>query len=154
MVCCSNASINCPWCVLFMVAYEIAVCLIKSSSINKATILFACIHLADMPIFADHACAMDMYIPCIHSETYTPCFCSSYRVQRKVVSLCVFKDSDWLQLSTGHYRYDSITTLVMHRAVIGMSIHLPAGDHVVLTYFRYPVNSSQYYTHQSSHTVW
>ena len=79
--------------------------------------------------------------------------CSSYRIQRKVVSLCVYKDGDWLQLSTMHDRYDSINTLVMYCATT--AIPIPVGDHVVfiLTHLRHPVHSSQYYKQRSSHTV-
>ena len=75
--------------------------------------------------------------------------CCSYRVQRKVVSLSVYKDGDWLQLSAWRYRYDSINTLVMCFATTAFPI--PVGDHEVLTSLRYPVHSSQYYKQRS---VW
>ena len=68
-----------------------------------------------------------------------------------VVSLCVYKDGDWLQLGTVPERYDSTNTLVMFRATI--AIPIPVGDHVVLTQLRYPVHSSQYYKRRSSHKV-
>ena len=68
-----------------------------------------------------------------------------------VVSLCVYKDGDWLQLETLDDRYDSINTLVMRCATA--AIPIPVGDHVVLTYLRYPVHSSQYYKQRSSHRV-
>ena len=60
-----------------------------------------------------------------------------------MVSLCVYKDGDWLQLGTLRDRYDSINTLVMYCAITGS--YIPVGDHVVSVYFRYPVHSSQYY---------
>ena len=68
-----------------------------------------------------------------------------------MVSLCVYKEGDWLQLDMLRERYDSINTLVMRCAIAGYFI--PVGDHVVHTYFRYPVHSSQYYKQRSSHTV-
>ena len=68
-----------------------------------------------------------------------------------MVSLCVYKDGDWLQLDTFTERCDSINTLVMYSATTAYPI--PVGDHVVLTYLRYPVHSSQYYKQRSSHTV-
>ena len=36
-----------------------------------------------------------------------------FRVQRKVVSLCVYREGDWLRLEGVRNRYDSINTLVM-----------------------------------------
>ena len=66
-----------------------------------------------------------------------------------MVSLYVYKDGDWLQLDTFIERYDSINTLVMHRATSATPI--PVGDHVVLTHLQYPVHSSQYY--KTSHSV-
>ena len=69
-----------------------------------------------------------------------------------MVSLCVYKDGDWLQLSDASAEtYDSINTLVMHCAT--NAIPITVGDHVVLLYLRYPVHSSQYYKQRSSHTV-
>ena len=68
-----------------------------------------------------------------------------------MVSLCVYKDGDWLQLDTLSERYDSINTLVMQSATA--AIPIPVGDHVVLTYLQYPAHSSQYYKQRSSHTV-
>ena len=65
-----------------------------------------------------------------------------FRVQRKVVSLCAYRDGDWLHFERERERYDSINTLVMH--------HLTAADyilisnHEVLVYFQYPVHSSKY----------
>ena len=61
-----------------------------------------------------------------------------------MVSLGVFKDGDWLQLEMYNERFDSINTFVMYYAV--SAIHMPVGDHVVLTYLQYPVHSLQYYT--------
>ena len=66
-----------------------------------------------------------------------------FRVQRKVFSLCVYREGDWLRLEELSYRYDSINTLVMHRA--NGTVPISIGDHEVLTYFRYPVYSSKYY---------
>ena len=68
-----------------------------------------------------------------------------------MVSLCVYKDGDWLQLETLPDRYDSINTLVMSYATTTTPIEV--GDHVVLTLLRYPVHSSQYYKQRSSHTT-
>ena len=69
-----------------------------------------------------------------------------------MVSLCVYKGGDWLQLDTLTERYDSINTLVMHSAITAINI-MTVGDHEVLTQLRYPVHSSQYYKQRSSHTV-
>ena len=68
-----------------------------------------------------------------------------------MVSLCVYRDGEWLQLDPLDERYDSINTLVMCFATAGIPILV--GDHVVLAYLRYPVHSSQYYMQRSSHTV-
>ena len=68
-----------------------------------------------------------------------------------MVSLCVSKELDWLQLDTSADRYDSINTLVMRYATAAHPV--PVGDHVVLTNLQYPVHSSQYYKQRSSHTV-
>ena len=68
-----------------------------------------------------------------------------------MVSLCVYKDGDWLQLHIYTGRYDSINTLVMRLATGG--IQLPVGDHLIFTQLRYPVHSSQYYKQRLSHTV-
>ena len=67
-----------------------------------------------------------------------------FRVQRKVVSLCVYREGDWLRLEGARSRFDSINTLVM-RCVIG-AVPVSIGDHnIVRAYFRYPVYSSKYY---------
>ena len=66
-----------------------------------------------------------------------------FRVQRKVVSLCVYREGDWLRLEGLRSRYDSINTLVMHSVIAAVPISI--GDHVVQAYFRYPVYSSKYY---------
>ena len=66
-----------------------------------------------------------------------------FRVQRKVVSLCVYREGDWLRLEGVSARYDSINTLVMCYATA--AIHIPIGDHTVLAYFQYPVYSSKYH---------
>ena len=66
-----------------------------------------------------------------------------FRVQRKVVSLCVYREGDWLRLEGLRERYDSIITLVMHRVTAADPISI--SDHKVLAYFRYPVYSSKYY---------
>ena len=106
---------------------------------------------------APHAAATDMscnfgYYNVPHTVTHSLfVVLHTYRVQRKVVSLCVYKDGDWLQLDTSYYRFDSINTLVMHSAITATSI--PVGDHVVLTYLRYTVHSPQYYKQRSSHRV-
>ena len=68
-----------------------------------------------------------------------------------MASLCVYKDGDWLQLGTFNERFDSINTLVMYGAAGALPI--PVSDHVVLTYLRYPVHSSQYFQQRSSHRV-
>ena len=68
-----------------------------------------------------------------------------------MVSLCVYKDGDWLQLHIYTERFESINTLVMLHAT--GAIPIPVGDHAVLTYLRYPVHSSQYYQQRSSHKV-
>ena len=87
--------------------------------------------------------------------THTPCIvcCCSYRIQRKVVSLCVYKHGDWLQLSTYHDRYDCINTLVIHCAT-AYCFPVPVGDHNILTHLWYPVHSSQFCKQRSSHSVW
>ena len=66
-----------------------------------------------------------------------------FRVQRKVVSLCVYREGDWLQLEGVRNRYDSINTLVMRCVTITLPISI--GDHIVRASFRYPVYSSKYY---------
>ena len=65
-----------------------------------------------------------------------------FRVQRKVVSLCVYRDGDWLHFERTRDRYDSINTLVMQCATTAFPILI--GDHDVLVNFRYPVHSSKY----------
>ena len=78
---------------------------------------------------------------------YHHCVCVSYllffRVQRKVVSRCVYRDGDWLHFERKSERYDSINTIVMQRATT--RVRIPIGDHEVLVNFRYPVHSSKYY---------
>ena len=66
-----------------------------------------------------------------------------FRVQRKVVSLCVYRDGGWLHFERRRERYDSINTIVMHNATTEVLISI--GDHAVLVNFRYPVHSSVYY---------
>ena len=98
-----------------------------------------------------HAMLATMHNTVAYTHRHCTCLCfSSYRVQRNVVSLCVFKEDDWLQLVRSNYRYDSIYTLVMHCAIT--TIPIPVGDHVVLTHLQYPVHSPQYYKRQIS--VW
>ena len=83
----------------------------------------------------------------IHYTLSSLCVCDSYllffRVQRKVVSLCVYRDGDWLQFERIRETYDSINTIVMHYATTTVPILI--GDHEVLVKFRYPVHSSKYY---------
>ena len=67
------------------------------------------------------------------------------RIQKKVVSLQVYKEGDWLRLETLRERYDSIKTLVMYRASSAISI--PMSGYQALAYLRYPVNSSYKYYH-------
>ena len=75
------------------------------------------------------------------------CVCVScllfFRVQRKVVSLCVYRDGDWLRFERSRERYDTINTIVMHNIIT--SVPITIGDHVVQVDFRYPVHSSKYY---------
>ena len=66
-----------------------------------------------------------------------------FRVQRKVVSLCVYREGDWLKLEKMRDRYDSINTLVMR--CVTMSLPISIGDHTVRVFFRYPVYSSKYH---------
>ena len=60
-----------------------------------------------------------------------------------MVSLCVYRDGDWLHFERSSDRYDSINTIVMLRLIA--AIPIPIGDHKVLIYFRYPVHSSKYH---------
>ena len=60
-----------------------------------------------------------------------------------MVSLCVYRDGDWLHFERESERYDSINTLVIDR--VSRSVDIPIGDHVVRVYFQYPVHSSKYY---------
>ena len=69
--------------------------------------------------------------------------CLFFRVQRKVVSLCVYREGDWLLLERLRARYDSINTLVMHCAASFVPILI--GDHNIRACFLYPVYSSRYY---------
>ena len=66
-----------------------------------------------------------------------------FRVQRKVVSLCVYSEGDWLRLEDARERYDSINTIVMRRLIAAVPISI--GDHIVRVCFQYPVYSSKYY---------
>ena len=66
-----------------------------------------------------------------------------FRVQRKVVSLCVYRNVDWLHFEGERERYDSINTLVMDH-LTGV-VPIPIDDQIVLVHFRYPVHSSNYY---------
>ena len=66
-----------------------------------------------------------------------------FRVQRKVASVCVYREGDWLKLEHLRNRYDSINTLVMD--CVTASVPISIGDHKVLAFFRYPVYSSKYY---------
>ena len=66
-----------------------------------------------------------------------------FRVQRKVVSLCVYREGDWLRLEGVRSRYDSINTLVIRNVTLAVPISI--GDHIVRANFRYPVHSSKYY---------
>ena len=66
-----------------------------------------------------------------------------FRVQRKVFSMCVYREGDWLRLEGLRSRYDSINTLVMSCVTRGIPVSI--GDHEVWAYFRYPVHSSKYY---------
>ena len=75
------------------------------------------------------------------------CVCVScllfFRVQKKVVCLCVFRDGGWLNFEISSERYDSINTMVIHCAATVVPITI--GDHEVLVNFRYPVHSSKDY---------
>ena len=66
-----------------------------------------------------------------------------FRLQRKVVSLCVYREGDWLELEGVRNTYDSINTLVMHSVI--RTVYISIGDHKVQACFRYPVHSSKYY---------
>ena len=66
-----------------------------------------------------------------------------FRVQRKVFSLCVYREGDWLRLERVRNRYDSINTLVM--SFVTGTVPILIGDHTVRACFRYPVYSSKYY---------
>ena len=66
-----------------------------------------------------------------------------FRVQRKVVSMCVYREGDWLELEGMRERYDSINTLVMD--YVSAAVPIPIGDHTVRACFRYPVYSSKYH---------
>ena len=66
-----------------------------------------------------------------------------FRVQRKVVSLCVYKEGDWLKLEGLRNRYDFINTLVMYG--VATTFPLSIGDHAVRARFLYPVYSSKYH---------
>ena len=66
-----------------------------------------------------------------------------FRLQRKVFSLCVYREGDWLRFEGLRNRYDSIKTLVMRN--VTLTVPIPIGDHEVQARFRYPVHSSKYY---------
>ena len=66
-----------------------------------------------------------------------------FRVQRKVFSLCVYREGDWLRFEGLRNRYDSINTLVLRN--VTEAVPIPIGDHEVQATFRYPVYSSKYY---------
>ena len=66
-----------------------------------------------------------------------------FRVQRKVFSLCVYREGDWLRLEGVCARFDSINTLVMRG--VNTTVPISIGDHKVRAGFRYPVYSSKYY---------
>ena len=67
-----------------------------------------------------------------------------FRVQRKVVNLCVYREGDWLELEGVCARYDSINTLVLRCVTTTVPIPI-IGDCEVRVCFRYPVYSSKYY---------
>ena len=52
-----------------------------------------------------------------------------FRVQRKVVGMCVYREGDWLRLEGWRERYDSIYTLVMR--CVTTAVPIPIGDHEV-----------------------
>ena len=60
-----------------------------------------------------------------------------FRVQRKVVSLCVYREGDWLRLEGLREIHDSINTLVMFH--VTAAVPIPIGDHKVQAFFQYPV---------------
>ena len=66
-----------------------------------------------------------------------------FRLQRRVVNLCVYKEGDWLKLEGARDRFDSINTLVMHSVTLSTAISI--GDHTVQASFLYPVYSSKYH---------
>ena len=66
-----------------------------------------------------------------------------FRLQRKIVSLYVYREGDWLELKGWRETYDSINTLVMCCATARVPISI--GDYKVQACFRYPVHSSKYY---------
>ena len=53
-----------------------------------------------------------------------------FRVQRKVVSLCVYREGDWLAFERERVRCDSINTLVLYYVTTATQIQI--GDHEVL----------------------
>ena len=60
-----------------------------------------------------------------------------------MISLCVYREGDWLQLEGLRDKYDSINTLVMHNVTVSVPISID--DHGVLAFLRYPVYSSIYF---------
>ena len=79
----------------------------------------------------------------IFHTTLRVCCLLFFRLQRKVVSLCVYREGDWLELEGLVNTYDSINTLVMYNVIAEVPISI--GDHKVQACFRYPVHSSKYY---------
>ena len=81
----------------------------------------------------------------IHYTLSSLCVCVScllfFRVQRKVVSECVYRDGDWLHFERTRERFDSINTIVIHYLTTSLSITID--DHEVLVNFQYPVHSSK-----------
>ena len=57
-----------------------------------------------------------------------------------MVSLCVYRDGDWLRYERHRERYDSINTIVIDRAT--RMAPILSDDHEVLVCFLYPVHSS------------
>ena len=54
-----------------------------------------------------------------------------FRVQRKVFSLCVYREGDWLRFEGVRSRYDSINTLVMYS--VTQAVPISIGDPTSLT---------------------
>ena len=90
-------------------------------------------------------CLVTHEVPLLWFPHYTMSVCCLlfFRVQRKVFSLCVYREGDWLRLEDMRERFDSINTLVMDH--VSAAVAIPIGDHEVRAFFRYPVYSSKYY---------